>query len=160
MGIPCSSIPEVKAIIGDQLIGLVNATHPMVLIINYVQYCNGCNTTCSPHCLHMVPICVSWSRSPLLSFYWCLCSIMQGRHHCDNIVVHPPANSKVHLVVHAVQSVESVIRDILHFLWWPSLLCSCSTNTSHTKVLHPLQYLLIGEIVAHCDNAHFCVSVL
>ena len=155
----CSSTPEVRAIIGNQLIGLVNATHSMVVIINYAQYCNGCNTACSPHCLHMVPICVSWSQSPPLSFYWRLCSIMQGQHHFDNVVVHPPANLKVHLVIHAVQSAESVILDISHFLWWPSLLCSCGINTSHTKVSHLLQYLWIGEIVVHCNNVPFRVSI-
>ena len=125
---------QLMVVVGNQLVVLVDAPHPVVVIINHLwNFDHPCKTV-TPN---LVEVCfVDHIHSRLLpdvgnSLIMCV----HCHDHGDNIVVHPSLDLEVVLTVHPIQGVEVLIKDIFVLFWWPTSPGSCSTTDGH--IHHP-----------------------
>ena len=118
---------QMMAVVGNQLVILVDAPHPLVVIINHLWNFNHPCKILTPNsvkvdfvdCIH------SWLLPDMGN---CFVRCVHCCDHGDNIVVHPSLDLEVVLVVDPIQRVEMLIEDIFVLFRWPTLPGSCSTT--------------------------------
>ena len=118
---------QLMAVVGNQLVVLVDTPHPVVVIINHLwNFDHPCKTV-TPNSVEVCFVdCInSWLLPDMGNS---LISCVHCHDHGDNIVVHPSLDLEVVLVVDPIQGVEALIEDIFVFFRWPTLPGSCSTT--------------------------------
>ena len=71
--------------------------------------------------------------------HMCLFWGLEYHYHCDNIIVNKSTNMKNSFIVDTMESVESVVRDVLDILWFTPSSCTYSDNNLNTKLPLPNQ---------------------
>ena len=142
---------QLMAVVGNQLVILVDAPHPVVVIINHLW---NFYHPCKPVTPNSVEVCfVDCINSRLLPDTGN--SLIRCGHccdHCDNVVVHPSLDLEVVLIVDPIQGVEVLIEDIFVFFWWPTSPGSCSTTDGNIHC--PCSRKNLGQsekVVHHCN---------
>ena len=125
---------QLMAVVGNQLVVLVDTPHPVVVIINHLwNFDHPCKTVTHIGIEVRFVDCIHSQLLPDTGNSLIMC--VHCHNHGDNIVVHPSLDLEDVLTIDPIHGVEAHIKNIFVLFQWPTLPGSSSTTDGN--IHHP-----------------------